>query len=185
MENSNSASMNVKAALESNVAVFAGIRTKNRYNFECIKPDGKTRWKDGFFNTVTSMGLNHALGVILCASTQIPLWYLGLRGAGACTTSDTMSSHPGWTEITDYAETVRQTWVPNAVTGQSVSNSGSVVSLAINATTTVAGAFLVSLSTKGSSGAEILYAAGSLATARDVISGDTLKITMTSTMAAA
>lgn len=185
MKDTNKTDVKMAANIESNITMFAGLRTKNLYEMECVKPNGETRWKGSFFNTVTSMGLNHLLGSVLCASTQIGIWYVGIRGAGAVTTADTMSSHAGWTEITGYTESVRQQWTPGVVTGQSVSNSASVVSLAINATTTVAGAFLVSLSTKGSSGSETLYAAGSLATARDVISGDTLKVTVTNTAAAA
>jgi hypothetical protein len=54
----------------------------------------------------------------------------------------------------------------------------------INGTTTIGGAFMVTVSTKGGS-TGILYGGAAFAADRSVISGDTLNITITCTAAAA
>lgn len=56
------------------------------------------------------------------------------------------------------------------------SNTAAAVSYAINATATVAGAFVASAAT-GTAGK--LYSAGDFAAARGVASGDTLNVTLT------
>ena len=55
------------------------------------------------------------------------------------TAGDTMSSHAGWTEITAYAESVRQTFVDGGVSGKSCSNSASQARFTCNANSTNVG----------------------------------------------
>ncbi len=65
--------------------------------------------------------------------------------------NDTMSSHPGWEEFTDYDEAARQEWVPgNTVDGYpaSINNPGSV-RVTPNLDGTCVGVFLTTSSTKG------------------------------------
>jgi hypothetical protein len=111
-------------------------------------------------------------------------WYLGLYGAGASNTpaaGDTMASHAGWTEVTDYSKSTR----PAATFGSAtvadpsvIDNSGSVAVFSINNTVTVGGAFLTSDSTKGGTSGILFSAADFQAPGdRNVVSGDTLNVT--------
>lgn len=95
-----------------------------------------------------------------------------------------MASHSGWTEVTDYSQSVRQTLTLGTAAAGSIDNSASKASYSINATATVAGAFINSDSTKsGTSGT--LYGVVDFASSRSVISGDTLEVTVTLTAASA
>jgi hypothetical protein len=91
-----------------------------------------------------------------------------------------MLSHAGWTESTAYSNATR----PQAVFGTPTSTSSisnSATTFTINATATIAGAFLVTNSTKsGTTGT--LYSAGSFAASRAVISGDSLLVTYTASV---
>lgn len=134
-----------------------------------------------FSNLITDEGLDYSLGVTLNGVTQISSWYIGLTdGSPTTDPTDTMSSHSGWTEITDYDESTRQEWVSGAVSSQTIDNSGSPAVFTFNADgVTVGGAFLVSDNTKdGTSGT--LYAVGAFNKGDKVFDiGDTVEITAT------
>ena len=96
-----------------------------------------------------------------------------------------MSSHAGWTEVTAYSESVRQTLTLGTVSSQSVDNSASKAVYSINGTATVGGIFVTTDSTKsGTSGT--LYGGGAFTGGdKSVGSGDTLNVTVTLTAASA
>ncbi|MGB1639442.1 MAG: hypothetical protein ACPHCV_00660, partial [Pseudohongiellaceae bacterium] len=96
-----------------------------------------------------------------------------------------VSSHSSWSELTGYTQSARPTLTLGTVASKSVDNSASKASFSINATATVAGAFLISDSTKGGTSSGILYGVVDFASSRSVISGDTLEITVTLTSASA
>lgn len=134
-------------------------------------------------NLVTTQGRNHMLSVELDAATQITAWYLFLTdGTPTVAAADTFASHAGWVEVTAYGESVRQTWTGGTASAGSISNAGSEPTFTINANgTTIGGAGLGSVSTKGSSsGSDILFAAGAF-TGGDIVlnSGSTLEVTAT------
>lgn len=160
-----------------------GARIRGQWSVECYR-DGKLIWEDTFHNIVVNVGLNHILSIILAAGTQITTWYLGLLASSpTVAAADTMGSHSGWTEDQNYSESVRQTFTPGSVASQSVDNSASKATYSINGTTTIGGAFLTSVSTKGGS-TGTLFAGGAFSGGnRAVISGDTLKVQATYTQA--
>src|SRR3989304_468897 len=96
---------------------------------------------------------------------------------------DIMSSHAGWVEVTDYSEATREVLTLGAVSGQSVNNSASKASFTINATVTVGGAFITTVSTKGGT-TGILYGGGAFSQDRNLILNDILNVTVTLTAAA-
>lgn len=146
----------------------------------CYDKDGNIKWQDKFENLVTNEGLDHLLDVTLSGASQNASWYIGLKGSGSPAAGDTLASHSGWSEDTNYSEANRQTWTDGGVSSQSVDNSGSPASFSINGTTTIHGAFLASVNS-GTSG--ILYAVGDFSSSKSVDSGDTLEVTATFTMA--
>ena len=111
------------------------VRIKGRWTWECVNPDGSVAWTETIDNMTTNAGLDHILGVELAGTAQITTWYVGLidnAGYSGIAASDTSGSHSGWTESTAYTESVRQTWTPGSVSGQSVTNP-TAMSFSINA----------------------------------------------------
>ena len=161
------------------------ITLENHYIVECIGPDGKLKWTDEFDNLVTNEGLNDNLDKYLKGSTYTAAFYVGLTdGTPTVNAADTMSSHAGWTEVTDYSESTREALVLGTVASQSVDNSASKASYSINATATVGGAFITTVSTKGGT-TGVLYGVGAFTGGdKSVDNGDTLNVTVTCTAAA-
>ncbi len=161
------------------------------YHVECRDKDGNLKWTAESKNLVVNAGLAYMAGTALTSVAQITTWYLGLYGAGASNTpaaGDTMSSHAGWTEVTDYSNSTRvsASFVTATTANPSVvTNTASPAVFNINGTTTVGGAFLTSGSAKGGTTGTLFSAAdfGSPGD-RSVVSGDTLSVTYTFSLAA-
>jgi hypothetical protein len=184
-----------KASDAVNSGLVAGTKNTEvakatgRFLMECYDKDGILKWSAEESNLVVNVGLQYMAGTALTSTTQITTWYIGLYGAGASNTpaaGDTMSSHIGWTEVTPYTG-ARPTATFVAATNANpsvVTNSASPASFAINATQTVGGAFLVSNSTAGGSTGTLFSAADFQSPGdRSVVSGDTLNVTYTFSLA--
>lgn len=154
-----------------------------KFTFELVR-DGEVidTWQD--HNLIVNEGLNHILSAVLAGGTQVTTWYVGLfEGNYTPVAADVHAGAGGFatvaTECTAYSESTRRDYTEGAVSGQSVSNSASKATFSINATKTIYGAFLASVSTKGSTAAGTLLAAARFAAARSVQNGDQLLITYT------
>lgn len=143
---------------------------------ECVGRDGAVKWREVVRNLVTTEGKNDLLTKYFKGSSYTAAWFLLLKGAGAPAAGDTLASHAGWSELTPYSGN-RPAVTFGTASGGSL--SGNQVSIAINATATVAGAGLCTVSS-GTSG--VLYNAANFAAARGVEAQDTLNITPTLTM---
>lgn len=167
-----------RGGLADPVAKIAGF-----YTVECIGPDGAVKWTDTIENLVTTAGKNDALDKYLAGSTYTAAWYLGLvDGASAPTfaVGDTMGSHAGWTENTGYSNGTRPQPSFGAASGGSKASTATAFN--INASVTLAGCFLASVSTKGGT-TGILYSCGAFSGGNKVLgSGDTLNVTYTATL---
>jgi len=121
------------------------------YTVTCTGPDGKVKWTDTFHNLVTNVGLKSMNDVYFGAATQIATWYMGLvTGPGSGTTyaaADTLASHAGWTENTDYAGNRKAVTFGAATTANPSVVTNTPTAFAINGTATIAGAFLCSVAT--------------------------------------
>jgi len=158
------------------------LAIKNIWTINCYDSNGSLKWGETKKNLVTTEGLDHILSTTFKGGTQITAWYVGLKNAGSVSAGDTMSSHAGWTEDVNYSQSVRQTLTLGAVASASVDNTANKAIYSINATSTIAGAFITSNNTKsGTSGT--LYGVVDFSSARSVISGDTLEVTVTLTAA--
>lgn len=153
------------------------------YEIECRDANGNLKWREEFHNLVVTAGLNKLLDAAFKTGLASPAWYVGLKGAGSIAAGDTMASHAGWSEITDYSEANRQTLTLGSISAGSVDNSASKAVFSVNGTATVAGAFSVDSNTKGGTSGT-LYGVGDFATARSVISGDTLSVQITLSVSA-
>jgi len=165
-------------------------KATGKFTMECFDKDGNLKWRAEESNLVVNVGLQYMAGVALTSTAQITTWYIGLYGAGASNTpaaTDTSSSHAGWTEVTPYSNATRPAATFTAATNANpsvVTNSGSAASFSINASSTVGGAFLISNSTKGGTTGTLFSAADFQSPGdRSVVSGDTLNVTYTFSLA--
>ena len=176
----------VGGGLTANTGSSEGAKATGKYTVECYDKEGNLKWVAETPNLVVNVGLQYMAGTALTTTTQITTWYLGLYGSGATNSPaaiDTMSSHIGWTEVTDYSEANRPTATFAAATNANpsvVTNTASKAVFTINGTTTVGGAFLTSNNTKGGSTGTLFSAADFSAPGdRSVVSGDILNVTYT------
>ena len=76
------------------------------YTVTCVGADGVEKWSDTFHNLVVNEGLQYMNQTFFKGSGYTAVWYLGLvTGPGSGTTyaaGNTLASHAGWTENTDY-----------------------------------------------------------------------------------
>lgn len=164
-------------------AILTGIvsiqQWHNPIQVEHIR-DGKVIGVYDTCNGIVDVGVNSLLDVGFRNQTQISTWYMGLvdnSGFSAFAAADTMGSHSGWNEFTNYSESVRQTWSPAAASSRSISNS-TAVEFSIDGSGTVKGIFVTSDDTKsGTTGT--LWATAAFSSNVSVVNGDVLKITYT------
>ena len=180
-----------ESGLMMNSQSHEGLKATGKFLIECYDKDGKLKWTDESKNLVVNVGLQYMAGTSLDGSTaRITSWYLGLYGAASSNNpaaGDTMSSHAGWTEVTDYTEATRPaaTFVAATTANPSVvTNSASKAQFTMNATVTVGGAFLTSNNTKGGTTGTLFSAKDFSAPGdRNVVSGDVVLVTYTFSLA--
>ena len=163
---------------------------KGVYKIQCHDKDGNLKWEDEAPNLVVNEGLQDMNAKYFTGTTYTAAWYLGLYGSGATNSpaaGDTMASHAGWTEVTDYSQATRPACTfgtPTTANPSVATNSASPATFSINATTVVGGAFLTSNNTKGGTTGTLYSAADFSAPGdRSVVSGDTLSVTYTLSLA--
>jgi hypothetical protein len=170
----------------TNTAKAGGV-----YKITCHDADGNFKWEETTHNLVVNEGLQTMNAVYFTSGTQVTTWYLGLiTGPGASTTiaaGDTLASHAGWTEFTNYSGNRKAVsfTTPTTADPSVATNSGTPASYSITSSGgTVAGAFLCSAAT-GTSG--VLFSASDFQSPGDrvVVSGDTLNVTYTFSLDAA
>jgi len=156
----------------------SGIKVGGIFEVSCFGPDGKLKWEDTAKNLVTNEGLDTILNLLLKGTANIDPWYIGLTdGTPTVDPADQLTgTHTGWVEVTAYTEAARQAFVDGALSSQSVTNSASKASYAINAnSTTIGGAFLASSATTGANGL-LLCGAAFTGGDKSADSGDTLNV---------
>ena len=167
------------------------------YHIECRDKDGNLKWTDSFPNLVNAVGKELMLDTLLSGVSYTKTGpYLGLISGSSPTfsASDTMSSHGGWTEFTNYTvggSAVRGTAVfaSSTSTGTTPTNVTTCSAASITYTITggggtVGGCFLVlgsgASSTQGNTSGT-LYSAGAFSTAKITTAGDTVSVTYSTT----
>jgi hypothetical protein len=164
-------------------------RATGKFKVECFDPQGNLKWSTEDSNLVVNTGLAQMANSALAGSTQVTQWYVGLYGPQATNNpaaTDTAALHPGWTEITPYANSTRPqaVFVAGAAANPTVvTNAASPASFLINATATVGGAFIISNNTKGGTAGTLFSAADFTTADRSVALGDILNVTYTFSLA--
>ena len=168
------------------------IQAGGVFTVQCVDKDGNVKWTAEKHNLVVNVGLKDMNDKYFTGSSYTAAWYIGLYGSASTNNpaaGDTMSSHAGWTEVTDYSQSNRPTATFAAATTADpsvITNSASPATFSMNATTTVGGAFLTSNNTKGGT-TGILFSASDFQAPgdRSVVSGDTILVTYTFSLDAA
>lgn len=178
-----------KATEQASATLIAGagsnesVNITGSYTVECRGADGQLKWTEEIKNLVVTEGKNYMLNETFSGSAYTAAWYLGLvNGASSPTynAADTMLSHAGWTEFTGFSNASRP--APSWGSASSGSKATTATAFNINASGTVAGAFLTTDNTiSGTAGT--MYSAGNFSGgSRSVTSGDTLSVTYTATL---
>lgn len=126
---------------------------------------------------ITNEGLNYLLDVGLHDASKIATWYIGLIGSTsflALAAADTMSAHTGWAESSAYSESVRQTLVEAAASGQEMTSSNATFTA--NGTVTIKGFFIASDNTKGGATGTLLATKLFQGGDRSYVSGDKIVV---------
>ena len=157
-------------------ASFGGV-----FTVQCLDADGNVKWSEEFPNLVDNTGLQYLNTQVFKGVTYTASWFMGIINTGATyAAGNTMASHSGWTENISYSQANRPTMAFGTATtaDPSVIVSTAVV-FTMNASGTIAGAFVTTDNTKnGTSGT--LFSAGNFTVGdRAVVSGDTLNVTYT------
>lgn len=153
-----------------------GFSIAGRYFLTCRDQDGKFLWRDSIENTLTIVGLTDILSAACNQGTQ-RTWYMGIIKSTSfdeITQDDTMASHAGWLEETDYSGATRKQWTPLAVS-TAVCRNTSGIQFQASVALIIKGFFITSDSAKdGVSG--ILLSAGEFTTARTIPAGASLTV---------
>ena len=80
---------------------------KFTYAIECRDAQGNLKWREKIHNLVTTGGMDNLLDTYFSGSGYTAAWYMGLMGSGTVADTDTMASHPGWSEITAITASAR------------------------------------------------------------------------------
>ena len=172
----------VKVGVGKEIGFFESAKGGGVFTVTCYDKDGNLKWEESNHNLVVNEGLADMNDKYFSGSTYTAAWYLGLvTGPGAGNTyaaADTLASHSGWTENTDYSGNRKSVTFGSATSADPsvINNSGSPSQFAMTGTATIAGAFLASVDT-GSSG--ILFSVANFQSPGDraVVNGDTLSVT--------
>jgi hypothetical protein len=160
------------------------------YHVECLDKDGNLKWEADMTNLVVNTGLQDMNNKYFKGSTYTASFFLGLvTGPASATTyaaADTLASHAGWAEFTDYSGSRKAVTfgTPTTAAPSVIDSTGSPSSFAITGTAVVAGAFICTVAS-GTSG--ILFSEADFGSPgdRSVVSGDTLNVSYTFSLNAA
>jgi len=175
----------VSSSMVCNGGANAKVRGGGVFRAECKDKDGNLKWVAESSNLVVNQGLQDMNTQYFKGVSYSASFFLGLiTGPAASTTfaaGDTLATHLGWTEFTDYSGTRKTMTFGTASTADPsvISNTASPASFAITgAGGIVAGAFLCTVAS-GTSGVLFSEADFQSPGDRTVVSGDTLNVTYT------
>jgi hypothetical protein len=148
------------------------------------------KWQDTVRNLLVNTGRDEYLNRLWKASSYTAAHFVGLIDGTTPTiaAADTMSSHSGWTEFTEYSTTSGNrpslTSALGSVASQSLASSA--IAFLVNSNgLDCNGAFTTTSAQVGASGGTLITAGTFTQGNKSVDSGDLLNVTLTFTMAAA
>ncbi len=94
-----------EVTMQSNVVGSESVGIEGHYHVVCHDAEGNLKWEQTFPNLVNAVGKELMLDTLLSGSSYTTVGpFLGLISGASPTfaASDTMASHGGWTEFTNY-----------------------------------------------------------------------------------
>lgn len=181
-ENRSKSSEQVGGSVERIGGNTEGMAAGGVFTVECLDKDGNIKWVDVCPNLVVNTGLQDMNTKYFTGSGYTAAWYVGLVNDAAAnvtySSGDTLASHVGWTENTQYTGNRKAASFGTATLADpsNINNSSSAASFTMNASAIIAGAFLANVAT-GTSG--LLFSVSNFQSPgdRSVVSGDVLNVT--------
>jgi hypothetical protein len=172
----------VSANTERKTGFAEGASGGGVFTVTCYDSEGNQKWVDMGSNLVVNTGLQDMNTKYFKGSTYTAAWYIGLiNNTSASTTfsgGDTLASHVGWDENSNYSGNRPQVTFGNATLADpsNINNAASLATFTMTANATISGAFLCNVAT-GTSG--LLFSAADFQAPGDrtVVSGDVLNVT--------
>ena len=168
------------------------LRAGGIFTVRCHDKDGNMKWESKSHNLVVNVGLAYMNTTFFKGSGYTAAWYVGIYGPASSnnpSSTDTMASHAGWTEVTAYSNATRPVATFGAATTADpsvIANSASPAQFLINASANVGGAFLTSGDLPGGSSGTLFSASDFAAPGDRVVqNGDVLSVTYTFSLDAA
>jgi len=159
-----------EGALDGSMPVMGVFELEHRRN-------GKLIGRDIASNIVTTEGLNHILSTVVAGGSAVSPWYIALFEGNytpvAGLTAATFTAAA--TECTAYDEAARVAYVEGTPSGGVIDNAASRAVFTMNATKTIYGGALLSVSTKSSTSGTLL-AAARFSSSRAVVDDDELSV---------
>jgi hypothetical protein len=132
-------------------SVPEGMSLQGWFTATMSDANGKVLWEEQFPNLVTTVGKNFVLDNALAGSAYTATMFIGLISSTSYTAvaaADTMASHAGWTESQLYSQGARPTAAWSAAAA-GVKALSAALTFSMNATDTIKGCFMTTVSTKG------------------------------------
>ena len=178
----------VSGAIERFSGFGEGAAGGGTFIFEAYDKDGNLKWRDEAKNLTTNVGRQDMNAKYFLGSSYTAAWFIGLVNntpTPSYAVADTMASHAGWVETTDYSGTDRATatfgtatTADPSVISNSVASGGTVATFGITGTVTIDGAFLTATQ-DNSTNTGVLFSVAAFESPgdRSVVNGDTLNVT--------
>ena len=178
----------VSGAIERFSGFGEGAVGGGTFIFEARDKDGNVKWTAEAKNLTTNQGRQDMNTKYFTGTTYTAAWFIGLVNNSptpSYSVSDTMASHAGWVETTDYSGSNRATanfgtatTADPSVIANTVASGGTVASFSITGTVTIDGAFL-SATQDNSTNTGVLFSVAAFEAPgdRSVVNGDTLNVT--------
>lgn len=169
-----------------------GLKGGGVFTVRCHDKDGNLKWEQKSHNLVVNVGLAYVNTTFFKGSGYTAAWYVGVYGPASSnnpSSTDTMASHAGWTEVTAYSNATRPAATFGAATTADpsvIANSAAPAQFLINASANVGGAFLTTGDTPGGTSGTLFSASDFAAPGDRVVqNGDVLSVTYTFSLDAA
>jgi hypothetical protein len=178
----------VSGAIERFSGFGEGAAGGGTFIFEARDKDGNIKWTAEAKNLTTNQGRQDMNAKYFLGSSYTAAWFIGLVNntpTPSYAVADTMASHAGWVETTDYSGTDRATatfgtatTADPSVISNSVASGGTVATFGITGTVTIDGAFLTATQ-DNSTNTGVLFSVAAFESPgdRSVVNGDTLNVT--------
>jgi hypothetical protein len=178
----------VSGAIERFSGFGEGAAGGGTFTFEARDKDGNIKWTAEAKNLTTNQGRQDMNAKYFLGSSYTAAWFIGLVNNSptpSYAVADTMASHAGWVETTDYSGTDRATatfgtatTADPSVISNSVASGGTVATFGITGTVTIDGAFLTATQ-DNSTNTGVLFSVAAFESPgdRSVVNGDTLNVT--------